>query len=154
MMNERFDTDGLLQAESRAWAELRKRFLSLTDAQMTTPGVTGDWSPRELLIHIACWHRWMADKLNSYASGFGKVEPFTDEAVNAMNAEFVTRFEGWPVSAVLELSRDAHTRGVVSIRGSSFRGFDETWERVIRENTTDHYDEHLAELDKFIAGLG
>lgn len=153
-MTERFDTDGLLATESRAWAEFRKRFAGLSDAQMTTPGVTGDWSPRELLIHVACWHRWMADKLNTYASGFAKLETFTEESVNAMNAEFVDRFKDWPVSAVLELSRDAHTRGVVSIRGASFRGFDETWARVIRSNTTEHYDEHLAEVDKFLAELG
>lgn len=149
-MGERFDTDGFLATESREWAAFRKRFDGLNDQALTTPGVVGEWSLRDLLVHIACWHRWMADRLNSYASGFAKLSSLTEEDVNRMNAEFVDRFSSWPVSAVFELSRDAHTRAIVSIRGSSFRGFDEAWQRVITANTTDHYDEHRAEIDKFL----
>jgi hypothetical protein len=152
-MSERFDTDSFLETESQEWAALRKRFERLTDAQMLTPGAAGEWTPKQLLVHVACWHRWMADRLNNYASGFAKLEPFTPEQVDEMNAEFVARFEDWPVSAVRELSRDAHTRGVVSIRGSSFRGFSEDWQRVILANTTNHYAEHVDELDAFIKGL-
>lgn len=152
-MGERFDTDAFLATESREWAALRKRFVDLTDAQLTIPNAVGDWSLKQLIVHLACWHRWMADRLNSYASGFAKLETMSDEDVDRMNAEFVARFDDWPASAVLELSRDEHTRGVVAIRGSSFRGFDDTWQRVIRANTTEHYDEHLAELDKFLGTL-
>lgn len=152
-MTDRFDTDAFFAEESRRWAEFRQRFEGLNDEQLSRPGACGEWSVRELLVHVACWHRWMADRLNSYASGFAKLEPFSDGDVDRMNAEFVARFSDWPVSAILELSRDAHTRGIVAIRGSSFRGFDDRWQGVIRSNTTEHYAEHLPELDAFRNGL-
>lgn len=152
-MDERFDTETFLAEESRAWADLKTRFAGLTEQQLSEPATIGEWSVRDLLVHVACWHRWMADRLNSYASGFGKLEPFSDGEVDRMNAEFIARFASWPASAVLELSRDAHTRAVVAIRGSAFRGFEGEWQRVIRANTTEHYAEHLPELDAFRAGL-
>jgi hypothetical protein len=144
------DIDTFLSTESQAWAAFGGRFKGLSDATLAEPGACGDWSPRDVLVHIACWHRWMSDRLNNYASGFAKIEPFSDADVDTMNAEFIDRFKDWPVHAVLVLSRDAHTRGVVAIRGSSFRGFDDTWEKVILANTTEHYAEHDPGMEAFI----
>lgn len=144
------DVDEFLKEESVKWAELRGRFEGLNAEALTKPGACGDWSPREVLIHIAAWHRHMADKLQEYGSGFGTLEPFTTDRIDEMNSSFVERFADWPLESILVLSRDAHTRAVVAIRASSFRGYENDWEKLIRVNTVEHYEEHAPMMDAFI----
>jgi len=148
------DVDAFLSEEAKAWAEFKGRFDRLPSADFLTPGVVGDWTPKDLLVHVASWHRWMSDKLTDYAGGFAKLETLSAEAIDELNTGFLERFVEWPVEGVIVLSRDAHTRAVVSIRASSFRGYDEEWERVIRSNTTEHYAEHLPHLDAFLKERG
>lgn len=40
---------------------------SLGEEQMTTPGVNGDWTVKDILVHIATWQRRMASRLEALA---------------------------------------------------------------------------------------
>lgn len=144
------DVDSFLKEEAASWAALRSTFDRIATKDFSVAGAEGEWTPRDVLVHVACWHRYMADKLNEFAGGFAKLVPFTQEDVDSKNAEFIGRFSDWPVEAALVLARDAHTRAVVAIRASSFRPYDEEWEGMIRANTTKHYEEHIPSLEAFI----
>jgi len=45
----------LLDKLERAWADLKASFSGMSEAQMTTPGVTGDWSVKDILAHVTTW---------------------------------------------------------------------------------------------------
>jgi hypothetical protein len=49
------DKTKLLNRLEKAWTELREAFADLNEAQLTQPGVTGDWSVKDLLAHVATW---------------------------------------------------------------------------------------------------
>lgn len=144
------DVDGFLAEEHAAWGVFQGTFLRVPMEHWNTPGATGDWTPQDVLAHVAGWHRHCAELLATYARGIDPRKPFTTERIDEMNAEFVARYRGWDVNSIRMLSRDEHVRVVVGIRAAAFRGFDETWESVIRANTTAHYEEHLPMLETFI----
>jgi hypothetical protein len=37
------------------WAKFNESFAGLTDDQLTEPGVTGDWSVKDILAHVSWW---------------------------------------------------------------------------------------------------
>lgn len=45
----------LLARLEKAWTALGASYAGLTDAEMTTPGVAGDWSVKDMLAHVATW---------------------------------------------------------------------------------------------------
>ena len=45
----------LLNRLERAWHTLEASYAGLSDAEMMEPGVTGDWSVKELIAHVTTW---------------------------------------------------------------------------------------------------
>jgi hypothetical protein len=41
----------------KEWAKLENFLASLTPEQMTQPGAIGDWSPKDVLAHLAGWQQ-------------------------------------------------------------------------------------------------
>ena len=59
----------LEREELRIFEELISRFDSLTDAQMSTVGVTPEWSAKDLLAHLAYWERAAAEQVREFEAG-------------------------------------------------------------------------------------
>jgi len=38
-----------------AWTAFQASYAGLSDAQLMEPGVTGDWSVRDILAHVTTW---------------------------------------------------------------------------------------------------
>src|SRR5947208_7237268 len=49
------DKQRLLRRLDKAWAALKESYAGLSDRQLTEPGVTGDWSVKDTLAHVATW---------------------------------------------------------------------------------------------------
>jgi hypothetical protein len=49
------DRRHLLQRLDTAWGAFEASYAGLSDAQLMQPGVTGDWSVRDLLAHVSTW---------------------------------------------------------------------------------------------------
>jgi hypothetical protein len=45
----------LLQRLDTAWGAFEQSYAGLSDAQLMKPGVTGDWSVRDILAHVSTW---------------------------------------------------------------------------------------------------
>ena len=45
----------LLKKLDTAWVAFNASYADLSDAQMTTPGVTGAWSVRDIVAHVTTW---------------------------------------------------------------------------------------------------
>ena len=57
MIPDVFDVDRrqLLRRLDTAWGAFEASYAGLSDAQLVKPGVTGDWSVRDILAHVTTW---------------------------------------------------------------------------------------------------
>src|SRR5436305_15293199 len=44
-----------LKRLDKGWAAFNESYAGLSDAQLMKPGVTGDWSVRDILAHVSTW---------------------------------------------------------------------------------------------------
>lgn len=119
---------------------------------LTTPGLVGDWSARELIAHLGYWAGHVVEVIHAVEDGrideVGAGEPPVDE-VNATVARVaretdlaaVQRREAASVEALVERLRrmDASLLPLRLPDGG-------TVEDAIREDGADHYREHADEL--------
>jgi len=71
-------TSILEREELRIFEDLISRFDSLTEVQMSTVGVTPEWSAKDLLAHLAYWER---PRRNGFVSS--KLDGRQQESVRA-----------------------------------------------------------------------
>ena len=38
-----------------AWSALQESYAGLSESQLTEPGVTGEWSVKDILAHVTTW---------------------------------------------------------------------------------------------------
>jgi hypothetical protein len=49
------DWAGLLKRLDTAWGAFQDSYAGLSTAELMEPGVTGDWSVRDILAHVTTW---------------------------------------------------------------------------------------------------
>src|SRR2546425_1741278 len=67
-----------------SWQEFRQSFEGLSEAEMREPGVAGDWSARDLVIHVAVWEQEALTALPLLLEGkrarrYGNIDRFNEE---------------------------------------------------------------------------
>ena len=127
--------------------------LRTVDADLVTvPGVMGDWSVRDLVVHVAAWADHASSALDLAVAGRGDEFAYSKEDTDAMNERILA--EGRNVSPSDALVREdaAFTglRGRVADLDPSLLtlrlGNGDTVEAVIRYDGPDHYAEHTEHL--------
>ena len=80
----------LSQRINDSWGALQDAIAGLTDEQLTTPGVTGHWSVRDLMAHVAAWEEEALHALPIIVDG-GRLPKYASQggidAFNARNQE-------------------------------------------------------------------
>lgn len=143
-------------------ADARDAFLDALDdvepTLLTTPGLVGEWSARELIAHMGYWSGHAAEALHFAADGradeFGEAEMDVDER-NAVVARVaaesdvrsVREREAAAYGALLEALRAADP-AVLSERVA----YGDTLEQVVRDDGPDHYREHTLDIREWFTG--
>jgi hypothetical protein len=149
--------DALVAELAEARAVFGAALGDIDPALLTTPGLVGDWSARELVAHLGYWTGHAADAL--HAAEEGRAAEFDAEAldVDARNAtvarvaaasdfETVRRREEGSFDALLDRLRDADPAWLVQRTASG-----DTVEHAVREDGADHYREHAADIRAWFA---
>jgi hypothetical protein len=150
--------DELAAELADARAELFAALAAVTPESLLTPGLVGEWSGRELIAHLGYWVGHAGDVIHAVEEGrldeVGMGEPPTDE-VNATVAriarqtalETVRRREAASVEALMHRLQalDASLLEVTLPDGASLAD-------GIREDASEHYREHGAELRRALGG--
>jgi hypothetical protein len=127
--------------------------LAAVDADLVTvPGVMGDWSVRDLVVHVAAWAEHAAAALDLAASGRGAEFAYSTDETDAMNERILA--EGRSTSAAAALAREddafaglrRRVEGLDPAMLGLRLGNGDTVEQVIRYDGPDHYAEHTAHL--------
>ena len=128
---------------ARSWASFLDSFVGVPAAAMEEPGVTGVWSLKQLLGHVAFWDAWEAIDLRDKAAGntTGEVDW---QAENDRHGPIIAN------QALDEVIEGLH-RGHQAVV-SQLRALDPDDSRTtdlantVLSSTTTHYDEHAAEI--------
>lgn len=101
-----------------ARAELLDAIEGLSEEQLTTMPVAGEWTVREVLAHIAGWAAWDLAAIRSILAGESlDFAPIQD--VDAFNAGLVAEREDWPPSQILGEMGKAHDAMLELLAGLS-----------------------------------
>ena len=133
----------------------------LSEEQMTTPGVVGEWTVKQVLAHVAGWERLLLSWLDmtvrgetpeGYAPGY----PIGEEGMHRLNADMVAETASRPLADVLtefHKTRGRVLAGVGSLTdeqinrpGAAPWTGDRPLLPFIAGNTYEHYREHAAEI--------
>ena len=135
----------LLAKLDAAWQALRESCAGLTDEQMTQPGVTEEWSVKDILAHVTTWeeeaithlpHILEGTRPPRYSTLYGGIDAF-----NALRTE---QKRALPPGDVLRQFAEVHRQLVEYIAQAPEEQFatETRFRRRIRLDTYGHYPHH------------
>ena len=140
--------DALLREMEAGFAGLLDAVSGLSDEQLTRAWY-GDWSVRDILAHVAGWHREEIAMLERMARGERPVPEsadYTDD--DAWNARFAAKWRDAPagdVLAELMASEEAYLAAASRLPEERFEE-GRTAQRLVQQGCTEHYREHADEI--------
>ena len=140
--------DALLREMEAGFADLLSTVAGLSEEQMTRVW-HGDWSVRDILAHVAGWHREEIAMLERMARGERPVPEsadYTDD--DAWNARFVAKWRAASAGEVLTELKAMKEAYVAAAGRLPEERFEEgrTAHRLVRQGCTEHYREHADEI--------
>src|SRR2546425_2761634 len=91
----------LLEKINCGYAAFQTLLAVLGEAQMTTAGVNGSWSIKDVLTHLTAWQRAMVDRLHAAVrSEKPALTDLTDEEIDRLNEQFYQEGKSRPLAEV------------------------------------------------------
>lgn len=131
---------------------------AITPSSMTTPGLVGEWSAREMIAHLGYWTGHATELIHAVEEGraeeIGLGEPSVDE-VNETVARVARQADLGAVRKRETASYEAlverlHRLDPALLTERLPSG--STLEEAVREDGPDHYREHAEELEAMTTG--
>jgi hypothetical protein len=141
------DRRQVLERLDRAWVAFKASYAGLSEEQLLEPGVTGDWSVRDIIAHVTTWDEEALKHLPTvlegrkpprYSATYGGIDRF--------NALMTTMKKNLPLSEVLRQLDDSHRRVIELIERAPEDQLirDTRFRRRLRLDTYSHYPKHAA----------
>lgn len=161
-------------AEPTNKAELQERMQSgyaafeallapLSEQQLCTPGVNGEWAIKDILVHLTVWQTRVSVRMEAWARHEeAQLEPVNnDEMMNAFNDATFAANRTRPLDTVRAEFRAAAARLQANVAQADERDLFEAgrlpwldggilWQNIAG-NTFDHYDEHVPAIEAWLA---
>ncbi len=129
----------------REWTNFERSYRGLGDAQLLEPGVTGDWSVRDIIAHVTTWEEEALTHLPLIMRG-GRPPRYsvTYGGIDAFNAQMTEKKKGLSLTEVLEQQGEMHRRLIKFIHGVPEDQFavETRFRRRLRLDTYGHYPKH------------
>jgi hypothetical protein len=117
----------------------------------------GDWSVKDILAHVAGWHRTMTEAMERMARGERPTPEGVDYSdADAWNARFAAAMRsqsGETVLAELRQSYANYARAARAIPDDRY-GEGKTVNRLLETSGSGHYREHLPPIQEYRKKLG
>lgn len=154
----------LLARMRKGYADFEALLGPLSDTQLTTPGVNGEWSIKDMLAHLATWQARAAQILEA-ASRNEKPEldpPIqNDEDMNRFNDERFIANRSLPLDQAWWDFRASYQRFLRAVEVLSeedlFNAGRFAWMKgnalgeLVAGDSFEHYDEHAPMIEKWLA---
>lgn len=128
-----------------AWNEFNESFGGLSDKLILKPGVTGDWSVKDIIAHISWWEEEALKHLPHILQGI--TPPRYKDAyggLDAFNALMSEQKHSLTLDEVRQQSLDTHHRLIAYLETIPDEQFttETRFRRRLRLDTYSHYPEH------------
>jgi len=142
-------TAKLLAKLDAAWTDFQDSYAGLSDKQLVEPGVTGEWSVRDIIAHVTWWDEEALKHLPAVLAG--KPLPRysrTYGGIDAFNALTVGRKRALSVVDVLRARDDTHHRLVELVQHASPALLEgpTRFRHRLRLDTYAHYPHHTGPI--------
>jgi uncharacterized damage-inducible protein DinB len=134
----------IIQRVEASWHDLQHALAGIPDERMEEPGVTGEWSVKDVLAHIAYWE----DALTRRITG-SDANPDAGLDVDAINAREQAARAGWSLAQTRAELAASHGRVLAALATVPEIDPDE-----VNDDTWDHYDDHAAAVRAWRARHG
>ena len=135
-----------------AWLALKRSYAGLADSQLLEPGVTGNWSVKDILAHITTWEEEALKHLPFILEG-GTPPRYSDEygGIDAFNALMTKQKAGLALSDVLKQQEEIHSRLLDYVRRAPEEQFtrETRFRRRLRRDTYSHYPKHVNAIQEW-----
>ena len=125
---------------------------SIEPGSLTTPGLVGDWSARELIAHLGYWTGHAVEVIHLFEQGRIAEDDLGGQTVDEVNATVARIARDTPLATV-RTREAASVEALVERLGALDPSLlpqilpdGATLEQGIREDASDHYREHAEEL--------
>jgi hypothetical protein len=135
----------LLKRLDKAWGAFKASYAGLSDAQLTAPGVTGQWSVKDMIAHVTWWEEEALKHLPLILTG-GRPPRYSTQygGIDAFNAQMTERTRGLSLSDVLRQLEDTHRRLIDYVHSAPEEQCtrETRFRRRLRLDTYGHYPKH------------
>lgn len=161
-MTEKLSKNELLEAIKNSWDDLTEVIKELSEEQMTRPKVQDGWTVKDLMAHVAAWHRLAMDRLHAATTGEALKYPViqSDQFVDAFNAETYAKFKDQPLNEVISEFNSSYEEFLSQIELLDEELLPQnlpfdwagnlTYQIMISANTHWHYPEHIEAILKWL----
>lgn len=134
----------VLKRLDAAWAEFRESYAGLPDAQLTEPGVTGEWSVKDILAHVTTWEEEALNCLPIVIAGGRPPRYALRGGIDVFNAEMAAQKRDLSLSDAAQKLDETHCRLIDFIQGVPADQFapESRFCRRLRLDTYNHYPKH------------
>ena len=134
----------LVERLDRAWAAFKESYAGMSDSRLTEPGVTGDWSVKDILAHVTTWEEEALKHLPLIIAGGRPPRYVTYGGIDAFNARMTDQKRGLSLADVRRHLEETHRRLVDFIQGVPEDQFtrETRFRRRLRLDTYGHYPQH------------
>lgn len=146
------ELEGIVSELTAARDEFLAALADMDPALLTTPGLAGDWSARELLAHLGYWTGHAAEALHHAAQGRTEEFGHDDMDVDDRNAVVARVARETDLAAVRQREQAAYDALLAALDEADPAWLEErvaygdSVEEVLRDDGADHYREHTADI--------
>jgi hypothetical protein len=135
----------LLKRLESAWESLQQSYAGLSEVELLEPGVTGNWSVRDIIAHVTWWEEEALTHLPLILAG-GRPPRYSVKygGIDAFNARMTEQKKDLPLAKVLGRQDDVHRQLIALVQsapGDQITG-ESRFRRRLRLDTYGHYPKH------------
>jgi len=128
-----------------SWQELKDATIGLSEVQMLTPGMTGNWSVKDILAHVSWWEEEALKYLPLILQG-GHPPRYSVMygGIDAFNAQMTELRRGWSLAQVrerLDLTHQRLIEFILDVPEEQFKT-ETRFRRRLRADSFGHYPLH------------
>lgn len=139
----------LLARLDTAWADFEQSYAGLSNAELTIPHVTGEWSVRDIIAHVTWWEQEALKSLPVIrAGGAWPRYAVTYGGIDAFNAMMTEERRHLTLDDVLMQHDDVHAQLMAYVSAAPEELFtrETRFRRRLRFDTYGHYPIHAGAI--------
>jgi len=139
----------LLDKIDRAWSKFNAAWEGLSEADMTAPGVVGEWSVKDVLAHVTTWEEEALKYLPLIAQG-QRPPRYKDlyGGLDSFNEQMAARKKALPLNVVIDQLQTTHRQllDYLAAEPEEYLTRETPFRRRVRLDTYSHYPIHAQSI--------